>query len=519
MVKWISAILLYIVIFSACVQVADNLKGTESDPKVVLLNKSSDLNGAALNNVEEGRHGFNQKVVVVSGRVLKNVHFDFPITVNTRVEYWIQYFCGRGRAYFEKYLLRSDYYAPYIHHLLKDYGLPGDLVYLAMIESGFNNFARSHARAVGPWQFIAPTAERYGLTINWWIDERRDIRKSTLAAAKYLKTLYDMFQSWELAAAAYNAGESKIARAIRRYDTKDFWLLARHKFLRAETRDYVPKIIAAAMIAKNREVFGFPAARIPEAIAEEGIDSGVLATEAQEEEVPLRRLGLTPESSEEIAEAESDEFLEDDRMQVARELVAVESETLLDESPALVNGSPVLSPTIIATPHVLKSGEVGHEHLVETELHSPADLFYVAQSAGISYETLKGYNPEILRWCTPPNLKTFLIKLPASAKKRFLATYYQAKMPKKASFYTFVVKKSDTLVRIARQFGIRIDPIIELNRLSRHAKLSKGTKLFLPIPEGFSKSYAFLELKDPPQKRSPATQRKRLHLRRKKSSL
>ena len=127
-----------------------------------------------------------------------------------------------------------------------------------MIESGFNNFARSHAKAVGPWQFISATGKRYGLMVNWWVDERRDIRKSTLAAVGYLRDLYNMYGSWELAAASYNAGEGKIARAIQRYGTKDFWAIAKQRFLRPETRDYVPKIIAAAILAKNRAQFGFP---------------------------------------------------------------------------------------------------------------------------------------------------------------------------------------------------------------------------------------------------------------------
>src|SRR6185312_16022487 len=176
--------------------------------------------------------------------------------------------------HFEKYLERSEFFIPYIQPLLKQNGMPEDLVYLAMIESGFNNFARSRARAVGPWQFMSATGKRYGLAVNWWVDERRDIRKSTLAAVEYLRDLYTIFQSWELAAAAYNAGEAKVARAVRRFGSKDFWVISRYRFLRPETRDYVPKMIAAAIIEKNREQFGFPASyRRPgadEAVASDG---------------------------------------------------------------------------------------------------------------------------------------------------------------------------------------------------------------------------------------------------------
>ncbi|NDD91219.1 hypothetical protein EBZ37_03950 [bacterium] len=195
--------------------------------------------------------------MVVLGVKLQNTSFDFPVTLNSRVEFWVDYFTGRGRKNFERYLERSEFFIPYIQPILRQNGMPEDLVYLAMIESGFNNHARSHAKAVGPWQFISATGKRYGLMVNWWVDERRDTRKSTLAAVEYLRELYSMFRSWELAAASYNAGEAKIARAIRRYGTKDFWSLARHAFLRQETRDYVPKIIAAAIVAKNRTQFGF----------------------------------------------------------------------------------------------------------------------------------------------------------------------------------------------------------------------------------------------------------------------
>src|SRR5690606_21345695 len=110
------------------------------------------------------------------------------------------YFTGKGRKHFVKYLERSEQFIPFIRPLLRQYGLPEDLVYLAMIESGFHNHARSFAKAVGPWQFIPGTGKRYGLAVNWWVDERRDTRKSTLSAAQYLKDLYNMFHSWELAA-------------------------------------------------------------------------------------------------------------------------------------------------------------------------------------------------------------------------------------------------------------------------------------------------------------------------------
>ncbi|HEX5037217.1 MAG TPA: transglycosylase SLT domain-containing protein [bacterium] len=182
---------------------------------------------------------------------------DIPLVMNDRVQDWMNYFQGKGRPYFERYLARSGRYIPMIRQVLRQNGLPQDLVYLAMIESGFNPHAYSRAAASGTWQFIYQTGIRYGLRVDQWVDERRDPEKSTVAAAKYLKELYDRFNDWYLAAAGYNAGEGKIDRAIKKYATEDFWELSEGKYLRNETKDYVPKLIAAAVLAKDPEKYGF----------------------------------------------------------------------------------------------------------------------------------------------------------------------------------------------------------------------------------------------------------------------
>lgn len=186
-----------------------------------------------------------------------NSRYDFPITVNARVEAWIDYFTGRGRGHMERYLGRSSRYIPVMKQILKREGLPEDLVYLALIESGFNLRASSRARAVGPWQFMKATGQRYGLRVDAWIDERRDPIRSTEAAARYLKDLYLMFESWYLAASAYNAGEYKILRAIEQLKTNNYWRICETNLLRRETKDYIPKLIAAAIIGKNADRYGF----------------------------------------------------------------------------------------------------------------------------------------------------------------------------------------------------------------------------------------------------------------------
>jgi len=182
-----------------------------------------------------------------------------PLVINEKVLAWINYFTGPSKARFGRYMKRSGKYTPMMKEILKRHNLPEELVYIAMIESGFSTHAKSHASAVGCWQFIRSTGKGYNLRIDSWVDERRDPVKATVAAAKYFTYLYKMFGHWYLAMAGYNAGEGKIGRGISRYGTKNFWRLSERGkgYIRAETREYVPKYIAATIIAKQPEKFGF----------------------------------------------------------------------------------------------------------------------------------------------------------------------------------------------------------------------------------------------------------------------
>ncbi|MGZ3769815.1 MAG: LysM peptidoglycan-binding domain-containing protein [Bdellovibrio sp.] len=180
-----------------------------------------------------------------------------PTEVNPLVEKWIGYFQGRGRPHMERYLARSTRYEKLMKKVLRDNGLPEDLFYIALIESGFSSEATSHAAAVGFWQFIRGTGKRYGLDINPFVDERRDPVFATQAAAEYFKGLYSVFGSWYLAMASYNVGENRVKREVMNHYTRDFWELARKRRLPVETINYVPKFIAAKLIAKEPAKYGF----------------------------------------------------------------------------------------------------------------------------------------------------------------------------------------------------------------------------------------------------------------------
>ncbi|MBC7370408.1 MAG: LysM peptidoglycan-binding domain-containing protein [Bdellovibrionaceae bacterium] len=180
-----------------------------------------------------------------------------PTEVNPLVEQWVGYFQGRGRRHMERYLARSTRYEKLMKKVLKDNGLPEDLFYIALIESGFNTQARSHAAAVGYWQFIRGTGKRYGLEISALVDERKDPVLATQAAAEYFKGLYSVFGSWYLAMASYNVGENRVKREVMNHYTRDFWELAKKKRFPKETIHYIPKFIAAKLIAKDPEKYGF----------------------------------------------------------------------------------------------------------------------------------------------------------------------------------------------------------------------------------------------------------------------
>jgi membrane-bound lytic murein transglycosylase D len=208
-----------------------------------------------------------EEVVSISGNELQaelelvrtaelGATYDFPIDLNDKVLTWVSLFSSTKRGFMENALGRASQYLPMIRQVFAEEGVPSDLAYLAVIESGFRNEAKSKAKAVGMWQFIRSTGRIYGLNGNAWVEERRDPMKATRAAARYLKRLYEITGDWYLAASSYNAGPLTLDRAIQNVGTRNFWDLARSRWLRTETKNYIPELCAAILVGRNPDRYG-----------------------------------------------------------------------------------------------------------------------------------------------------------------------------------------------------------------------------------------------------------------------
>jgi membrane-bound lytic murein transglycosylase D len=402
---------------------------------------------------EESNDDFSLEVLA-QDELKKEPDFDIPIVINAKVEQFIQYFQTTARSNFTNWLSRSEKYIPIMKGLLKENGLPEDLVYLSLIESGFNPYAYSRSKASGPWQFIYLTGKRYGLKVNWWVDERRDPEKSTVAAAKYLKDLYDMFECWYLAAAGYNAGENKIFSAIRRYRTEDFWELSKYRFLKQETKDYVPQMIAAALIAKDPEKYGFTKIEYQEPLRYEKVTVPEfidLLCIAKACEVPLEEVkDLNPELSRGCTPPGTSDY--------EVKIPLGTKETFLRNFENLLPDGKFHFKT-----HTVKKGE---------SLARITKLYRVDLDPLLEINRLKKTDhPSAGMKLLIPLATWEEVKPPAKEKK------IVASKPSSQAEITYTIRKGDTLWSIANEMGVNIGAISRSNNLQTGKKLIPGDKL------------------------------------------
>ena len=309
--------------------------------------------------------------------------FDFPIDLNDKVLTWVNIFAGRIKSKIETSLSRGSSYLPMIRQIFAEEGIPQDLAFLPIVESGYINQARSYAKAVGMWQFMRATGRMYGLTGNAWIEERRDPVKATRAAARYLKRLYEREGDWYLALVGYNAGPLTTDRASQALGTRNFWDMARSRWLRDATKSYVPQMCAAVLVG-----------RFPE------------------------RYGLTVRQEAPYAY----ETVEVDRM----------------------TSLPVL-----------------------------------ARHAGTDVERLKILNPELLRATTPPGRYT--LRVPPGTAQVTARALAGIPSRERLDFKPYVIRKGDTLARVAARFKVGPEDLLLANGLKQN-QFKAGRRIQVPPP-------------------------------------
>jgi len=228
------------------------------DPSLQLEKSETDLTlDQELEALSHTGQWGDRETLTLSSDPSLSTPYDFPVVLNKQVAAYLDLFQNKQHTTFQKWLNRSGRYMSIMEREFKNSDLPTDLIYLSMIESGYSQRAISTANAVGLWQFMRSTGKMYDLTIDKYLDERRDVEKSTAAAASFLSDLYQDFGDWHLAVAAYNAGPGKIRSGMEKYNVDNFWDLAKTDYLPLETKRYVPKLVAAIIIARQPEKFGF----------------------------------------------------------------------------------------------------------------------------------------------------------------------------------------------------------------------------------------------------------------------
>lgn len=384
-----------------------------------------------------------------------------PEEVNSQVEKWIAYFQGRGRPHMERYLARSNRYADIMKKILRDNGLPTDLFYIAMIESGFSARATSHAAAVGYWQFIRGTGKRFGLEINPLVDERRDPVLSTQAAADYFKGLYNIFGSWYLSMASYNVGENRVQREIVKNKTRDFWELARKRRLPRETMNYVPKYLAAKMIGKNPEQYGFTEIEYDEPIEFDHV--------TVDHAVNLKMLSEKMNLDYEIMKALNPKF--------RGEVAPLKGGNLTLRIPVGTIEVATVAALESKVDKVVYIADVGET--TTYRVRSGDNLYTIARRFGSSVAALRDAN----------NLsrKSLLrigqrLQVPDRGVRRAAVT--KANDVVVGGFY--LVKPGDTLSSIADRHDTTIAELRRVNNLSRKSVLRAGKKLKVPGVNGES---------------------------------
>src|ERR1022692_2191767 len=427
---------------------------------------------APIDEANELTPAVDQNVKAKAAAQIKSTPSDLPLMMTDQVAGFINYFSNRGRGTVERALARSGRYEDMIRRVLREQGVPQDLIYLAQAESGFHPLAVSRAGARGMWQFMGSRAKGYGLDRNWWIDERQDPEKATRAAAHHLKDLYNEFGDWYLAMAAYNSGPGTVQSAVKRTGYADFWQLYRRNVLPKETRNYVPIIVAVTIMAKNP--------------AQYGLDSVI-----KDKPIPYDNVQI--------------DYPID--LRLAAECVDATTDQLLDLNPSLLR---------MTTPRVSEAGAgIGTGRIQAFELHLPAgtaDKFQaavasiptdkrvwwryhkiqngetlvaiartyhttakaIAEANDLTLDANGGMSFGPINGALVPDTRLIIPIAPGKQSTRDTSTYAHA-------ITTYKIRKGDTVEKVAQNFGVSEKMVRNWNHL-KGSSLAGRKVLYLHLP-------------------------------------
>ncbi len=402
--------------------------------------------------------GWDEKSSPSSVALTDKTIYDFPVVLNNKVNMYLELFQNQQRDQFAHWLARSAIYRPMVEKELEKAGLPKDLFYLAMIESGYNQLACSRAKAVGLWQFMQATGKQYDLRINKYVDERRDPLKSTRAAISYLADLYKEFDDWYLAVAAYNSGPGTIRVGLKKHNVDNFWDLASEKYLSLETKRYVPKLIATLLIAKDPEKYGFTNISYAEPLHYDSITVGP---------------GMSLEAIALISNSTTEEI-----KRLNRELRMGKTPLNVAKYEAKIpeNSAELAKKNISRLHSIVKTGYKNYR------VNKGDTLARISRRYNINRETLLRTNNLRSAQLRPGlTLKipysTISYRLLPEGSPNAIAAY-------KDHLILHRIKKGDTISKISRQYHVPQAMIVSWNGLKNAASIRAGQQLALYLDDG-----------------------------------
>ncbi len=447
-------------------KINQSLKEAEDSPEP--LEKEVTISPKEIEQLEKTQKKLNkltsipkEKNVLSTSSKAKYFNFVLKIRETKYTKKYYTYYTSMKRRTFERWLKRAEIYLPYILKIFREYNIPDDLAFLPFGESGFNPRAYSRAGAAGIWQFMPATARKYGLTVNWWIDERLDPFRSTIAAARYLSDLYKMFGDWYLALAAYNAGEGKISKALKRSKKDNFFHIAKPRYLRLETRMYVPKFMAILKIVRNLDKLGFE----PLYVDNKKLPARVFVREGTDLYTFARKLGVS-------------------------------WKRFRKWNPHFRRY--VTPPGVVSIIYVPKPLEARAKNLIKTKIIRPYGGLYrykikrgdswwrLSRRFGVPIKILKRINRTNKNLLRPgrsiliPKSKRFYLAFKKTNRNNISLTKRRSWTNKRGNYE---VKPGDTLWSIAKRFKVSLKTILVANKLNKRSTIRPGMKLYIPITD------------------------------------